>query len=295
MSRMKFSRPSSAWLVLVCVSPRPVKPSIAKVETPIALNSRAHISMLAPMPPEPWISTTTGSRPSPARQPELARHDRRLGLGVAGEELLVGQRQRLDGVQFGPRRDVLSGGSAAQRRTWPDPAQMQQRHSFSIMAFLPGIFSRHNSANDRSRWRSKCPVTRPTSRMASSRPSSCRSIDDLSIDEASFRKHLRDVTSVEGLSAITINAHSTEVASCTFDEQKRVLDIAGSEDRRQDAAGQRHLGRRQRRGRPPRQDGDRRRRLRAAGVSAGAVHDGPERQRWRSSTSSASPTRPTCR
>jgi 4-hydroxy-tetrahydrodipicolinate synthase len=53
--------------------------------------------------------------------------------------------------------------------------------------------------------------------------------NDLSIDETNFRKHLRDVTSVEGLSAITINAHSTEVASCTFDEQKRVLDIAQDE------------------------------------------------------------------
>ena len=53
--------------------------------------------------------------------------------------------------------------------------------------------------------------------------------DDLSIDEPNFRKHLRDVTSAEGLSAVTINAHSTEVASCTFDEQKRVLEIAGSE------------------------------------------------------------------
>jgi 4-hydroxy-tetrahydrodipicolinate synthase len=52
---------------------------------------------------------------------------------------------------------------------------------------------------------------------------------DLSIDEASFRKHLRDVAAVEGLSAITINAHSTEVASCTFDEQRRVLDIAQDE------------------------------------------------------------------
>ena len=39
--------------------------------------------------------------------------------------------------------------------------------------------------------------------------------EDLSIDEASFRAHLRDVGSVQGLSAITINAHSTEVASCT--------------------------------------------------------------------------------
>ena len=45
MSRMKFNRPSSAWLVLVWVSPRPVKPSIAKLATPMALNSRAHISM----------------------------------------------------------------------------------------------------------------------------------------------------------------------------------------------------------------------------------------------------------
>ena len=32
-----------------------------------------------------------------------------------------------------------------------------------------------------------------------------------------------------GLSAITINAHSTEVASCTFDEQRRVLEIAQDE------------------------------------------------------------------
>jgi len=53
--------------------------------------------------------------------------------------------------------------------------------------------------------------------------------NDLSIDEANFRKHLRDVAAVDGLSAITVNAHSTEVASCTFDEQKRVLDIAQDE------------------------------------------------------------------
>ncbi len=53
--------------------------------------------------------------------------------------------------------------------------------------------------------------------------------EDLSIDEPSFRAHLRDVAAVEGLSAITINAHSTEVASCTFDEQKRVLAIAKDE------------------------------------------------------------------
>jgi 4-hydroxy-tetrahydrodipicolinate synthase len=53
--------------------------------------------------------------------------------------------------------------------------------------------------------------------------------NDLAIDEASFRRHLRDVSAVEGLSAITLNAHSTEVASCTFDEQRRVLEIAQDE------------------------------------------------------------------
>jgi len=53
--------------------------------------------------------------------------------------------------------------------------------------------------------------------------------DDLSIDEKSFRRHLRDVAAVKGLSAVTINAHSTEVASCTFDEQRRVLAIAQDE------------------------------------------------------------------
>ena len=58
--------------------------------------------------------------------------------------------------------------------------------------------------------------------------------EDFSIDERSFRSHLRDVASVQGLSAITVNAHSTEVASCTFEEQRRVLDVAQDEvgDRR---------------------------------------------------------------
>jgi len=53
--------------------------------------------------------------------------------------------------------------------------------------------------------------------------------DDLTIDEKGFRKHLADVAAAEGLSAITVNAHSTEVASCTFDEQRRVLEIAQDE------------------------------------------------------------------
>ncbi|HKS61016.1 MAG TPA: dihydrodipicolinate synthase family protein [Xanthobacteraceae bacterium] len=53
--------------------------------------------------------------------------------------------------------------------------------------------------------------------------------DDLSIDERAFRAHIRDVAATEGLSALTINAHSTEVASCTFEEQRRVLEIAQDE------------------------------------------------------------------
>src|SRR5687768_17752055 len=53
--------------------------------------------------------------------------------------------------------------------------------------------------------------------------------EDLSIDEASYRAHLRDVAAVEGLSAITVNAHASEVASCTFDEQRRVLEISKEE------------------------------------------------------------------
>jgi 4-hydroxy-tetrahydrodipicolinate synthase len=49
--------------------------------------------------------------------------------------------------------------------------------------------------------------------------------DDLSIDEKSYRSHLRDVCSTKGISAITTNAHASEVASCSFEEQTRVLDI----------------------------------------------------------------------
>src|SRR3954470_12389300 len=49
---------------------------------------------------------------------------------------------------------------------------------------------------------------------------------DLSIDAAAFQAHLRDVAAVPGVTAITLNAHSTEVASCSFDEQREVLQLA---------------------------------------------------------------------
>ena len=53
--------------------------------------------------------------------------------------------------------------------------------------------------------------------------------EDFSIDEASYRAHLRDVAATRGISALTVNAHSTEAASCSFDEQVRVLAITDDE------------------------------------------------------------------
>ena len=53
--------------------------------------------------------------------------------------------------------------------------------------------------------------------------------EDLSIDEFNYRKHLRDVTEVDGISAITVNAHASEAHACTFEEQRRVLDITMDE------------------------------------------------------------------
>ena len=53
--------------------------------------------------------------------------------------------------------------------------------------------------------------------------------EDLSIDEAAYRAHLREVGAVEGIAAIATNAHASEVASCSFDEQKRVLAITVDE------------------------------------------------------------------
>jgi len=50
--------------------------------------------------------------------------------------------------------------------------------------------------------------------------------DDLSIDEHNFRRHLNELADTPGLSAITVNGHSTEVAACSINEQKRILDIA---------------------------------------------------------------------
>ncbi len=118
--------------------------------------------------------------------------------------------------------------------------------------------------------------------------------NDLSIDEVSFRKHLRDVTATPGVSAVTINAHSTEVASCTFNEQRRVLDIARHEVGERVPDRQRHMGRRQRR------SGRIARMATEGGASAllvfppGPFTLGLNRKRWRWRTSDGLRTQPTC-
>ncbi|WP_431153230.1 dihydrodipicolinate synthase family protein [Acidovorax facilis] len=52
---------------------------------------------------------------------------------------------------------------------------------------------------------------------------------ELRIDEANYRKHLRDIAAVRGVAAITVNGHASEVSSCNFDEQERVLELSVEE------------------------------------------------------------------
>jgi 4-hydroxy-tetrahydrodipicolinate synthase len=53
--------------------------------------------------------------------------------------------------------------------------------------------------------------------------------EDFSIDEAATRKHLSDIAAVDGISAICVNGHASEVHACTVDEQRLVLDVALNE------------------------------------------------------------------
>jgi 4-hydroxy-tetrahydrodipicolinate synthase len=45
----------------------------------------------------------------------------------------------------------------------------------------------------------------------------------MSIDEKQTRKHLADCALVDGVSAVTVNGHASEVHACDFDEQRRIL------------------------------------------------------------------------
>ena len=49
--------------------------------------------------------------------------------------------------------------------------------------------------------------------------------EDFSIDEKAYRRHLEDIASVAGISAICANGHAGEVSSLTFDEQKRIAAV----------------------------------------------------------------------
>jgi len=49
---------------------------------------------------------------------------------------------------------------------------------------------------------------------------------ELAIDERATRRHLARVAATDGLAAVTVNGHSSEVHACSFDEQRRVLDLA---------------------------------------------------------------------
>ncbi len=53
--------------------------------------------------------------------------------------------------------------------------------------------------------------------------------DDFSIDEAGYRKHLRDVAGAASIAAITVNAHASEAHACTPEEQERVLALTMDE------------------------------------------------------------------
>ena len=46
---------------------------------------------------------------------------------------------------------------------------------------------------------------------------------DFSLDRAGTNRHLRQVANTQGLSAITVNGHASEVHACSFNEQRKIL------------------------------------------------------------------------
>ena len=52
---------------------------------------------------------------------------------------------------------------------------------------------------------------------------------DHRFDWAETRRHLAFVGATEGIDAVTVNGHASEVHACTLDEQARMLDAAGEE------------------------------------------------------------------
>ncbi len=60
----------------------------------------------------------------------------------------------------------------------------------------------------------------------------CPFLDNDQIDEAGYAAHLEGVGAAEGVTAITVNGHASEMVSCSFDEQRlileKTLDVVGS-------------------------------------------------------------------
>jgi len=48
--------------------------------------------------------------------------------------------------------------------------------------------------------------------------------DDYSINWQEMVRHLHDVAATDGITAITVNGHASEVHACTFDEQQEILE-----------------------------------------------------------------------
>jgi 4-hydroxy-tetrahydrodipicolinate synthase len=47
--------------------------------------------------------------------------------------------------------------------------------------------------------------------------------EDFAVDEPALQLHLQQIAAFDGVESIVINAHASEVSSCTFDEQERIL------------------------------------------------------------------------
>ena len=58
-------------------------------------------------------------------------------------------------------------------------------------------------------------------------PATLLAIDkDFQINEKASRKHIKECALTDGISAITVNGHSSEIHACNFEEQKRILSFS---------------------------------------------------------------------
>ena len=50
--------------------------------------------------------------------------------------------------------------------------------------------------------------------------------DDMTINEKESRSHIKSCGLTDGITAITVNGHSSEIHACNFEEQKRILEFS---------------------------------------------------------------------